>query len=611
MKKTASIFCATVMALTALVVSGCNKPDDKTAFENYKKEKCEYVESLSNENNSNEIALILMLGANDIKSVEWDEGKGLTENKQTIDAIVEGVQWKYDRELHGPVSFTYTFYGQTFDLGEKMYLAEINTGDVTVNANQVTKETFSVKVEHDVNGKISNTLYSPEGVSVEGNKISLMFGEKDVPNNSAPRLSDTHTEIDMSILGLGKTTEDYTVTPLLNQSIGYIEPKHIVFEEDCRVNEDVSIFEARTITSKSGVTVPYRIFEPTVADGEKAPLILWLNTSAETGTNNYSQVGTVPVWKLTTTEIQRIFGDNGAFVVATQVPDIVTTVTDEKWGNNTYKNLREAVDDAIAKADGKVDMNRIYVFGGSLGGMYTNSMVHHNPNFFAAAISCAPGSPILHVAGSDKEATREEQIAAVQAIADTGIAMYFVHSDKDPIADPENGIYSWKLMSELGGDATLAVCNNVYIEGDDGKDTKKAHETWLHVFNNFDGTEKDANKNNAAIWKIGNGTYQCKTYGTVNYVSTMPKNAKGDFSDILSWLAAHKLNYTITYYDGDTKITSFMKNSYKPNESFTLETPKKDGKTFIGWYDNPELTGNPVTGITKDKFDKTFYAKWE
>ena len=42
-----------------------------------------------------------------------------------------------------------------------------------------------------------------------------------------------------------------------------------------------------------------------------------------------------------------------------------------------------------------------------------------------------------------------------------------------------------------------------------------------------------------------------------------------------------------------------------------LATPNKDGAFFAGWYDNPELTGNPITIIESSvKNDITLYAKW-
>lgn len=42
-----------------------------------------------------------------------------------------------------------------------------------------------------------------------------------------------------------------------------------------------------------------------------------------------------------------------------------------------------------------------------------------------------------------------------------------------------------------------------------------------------------------------------------------------------------------------------------------LPTPVKEGHIFKGWYDNPELTGNPITIIESSvKNDITLYAKW-
>lgn len=42
-----------------------------------------------------------------------------------------------------------------------------------------------------------------------------------------------------------------------------------------------------------------------------------------------------------------------------------------------------------------------------------------------------------------------------------------------------------------------------------------------------------------------------------------------------------------------------------------LPTPVKEGHIFKGWYDNPELTGNPITIIESSvKSDITLYAKW-
>ena len=85
--------------------------------------------------------------------------------------------------------------------------------------------------------------------------------------------------------------------------------------------------------------------------------------------------------------------------------------------------------------------------------------------------------------------------------------------------------------------------------------------------------------------------------------------------------------YTIKYvntFNGDNKssnaeflwglgeLTGSVINTYTINDEIAL--PGIDwsyGKTFAGWYDNPEFSGSPITTIPKGSTgNKTFYAKW-
>ena len=45
-------------------------------------------------------------------------------------------------------------------------------------------------------------------------------------------------------------------------------------------------------------------------------------------------------------------------------------------------------------------------------------------------------------------------------------------------------------------------------------------------------------------------------------------------------------------------------------EKITLPTPQKAGMYFDGWYDNPSLTGDPVSSPYFSKTNHTLYAKW-
>lgn len=52
-----------------------------------------------------------------------------------------------------------------------------------------------------------------------------------------------------------------------------------------------------------------------------------------------------------------------------------------------------------------------------------------------------------------------------------------------------------------------------------------------------------------------------------------------------------------------------VKSNSTPDAKTGLYIPEKAGYTFVGWYDNAELTGEAVT--TPAETGKTYYAKWE
>lgn len=53
-------------------------------------------------------------------------------------------------------------------------------------------------------------------------------------------------------------------------------------------------------------------------------------------------------------------------------------------------------------------------------------------------------------------------------------------------------------------------------------------------------------------------------------------------------------------------------NKYKKGEETILPIPTKEGYDFVGWFNNPEFSGDSVTAISPDVGgDLTFYAKYE
>lgn len=72
-------------------------------------------------------------------------------------------------------------------------------------------------------------------------------------------------------------------------------------------------------------------------------------------------------------------------------------------------------------------------------------------------------------------------------------------------------------------------------------------------------------------------------------------------------------------YDGEilddvmAKIVAAQTNNFTILGPTLLPTPYKEGSTFVGWYDNPEFTGDAITtypGVSEENTTATLYAKW-
>ena len=90
-------------------------------------------------------------------------------------------------------------------------------------------------------------------------------------------------------------------------------------------------------------------------------------------------------------------------------------------------------------------------------------------------------------------------------------------------------------------------------------------------------------------------------------ISEISENTKGNINLYAKW--AKKFN--ITYDSRGGSLDQNVQTSYFEGDAFTLQTPTKNADTFLGWYDNPEFTGEAITNISEDtKGDIKLYAKW-
>jgi len=77
------------------------------------------------------------------------------------------------------------------------------------------------------------------------------------------------------------------------------------------------------------------------------------------------------------------------------------------------------------------------------------------------------------------------------------------------------------------------------------------------------------------------------------------------------WIAVP--HYSITYILNNGTNSDLNPTEYcKYYEDITLEPATRSGYRFLGWYDNDDFNGNPITTIyASETEEKTLYAKWD
>ena len=95
------------------------------------------------------------------------------------------------------------------------------------------------------------------------------------------------------------------------------------------------------------------------------------------------------------------------------------------------------------------------------------------------------------------------------------------------------------------------------------------------------------------------------------FEGTAVTKINNDVSGDKTYYAKWAKEYSITYNTFGGEINSSAQTSYLEGDSFSLQTPYRNEDIFLGWYDNPEFTGEPIESVTETtKGDLTLYAKW-
>lgn len=177
------------------------------------------------------------------------------------------------------------------------------------------------------------------------------------------------------------------------------------------------------------IVIPYREAMITVNNTyQKSALVIYLHGGPKRGNDNVSQMTEEAIH--TISDYLRRSHINAVMIVP-QCPDSLI------WGVRTNEAVKDLIDKYVK--DGKVDENRIYLLGGSMGGTGTWLMTSAYPHLFAA---------VMPVAGNTET-------------ADAGLVMntpvYTVMGTADHLMTIPCVCSFVKQLKELGGEALLDV----------------------------------------------------------------------------------------------------------------------------------------------------------
>lgn len=159
-------------------------------------------------------------------------------------------------------------------------------------------------------------------------------------------------------------------------------------------------FSKETYAS-DGMTLPYR--KATIpGTGDKASLVIYLHGGTSKGNDNEAQLKEPGVSNISTW-----LEDNGrkAIMIVPQCPK------DKSWIDTTLDVVAGLLQTFIDR--GVADEDKVYIFGGSMGGTGTWNMLASYPDMFAAAMPVA-GNP----SGLDAEKVAKTPLFTVMGTAD-------------------------------------------------------------------------------------------------------------------------------------------------------------------------------------------------
>lgn len=225
------------------------------------------------------------------------------------------------------------------------------------------------------------------------------------------------------------------------------------------------------------ISLQYSLYTPPVT-GLKRPLIILLHGAGEGGTDPKVALYGNKVTALSQTPIQDYFEQ--AYVLVPQAPTMWMDCGDNTYtsdGKSIYTEGLIALIQSVLKTHDGIDLERIYLGGGSNGGYMTLRLLIDEPNMFAGAFAICMAFKSSWVTDED-----------LHKIAKT--PLWLVHSHDDPVvAFGETALPIYQRLKGIGmSEVYLSefdqVVDNHYLDASTGEPYRyNGHLSWIYVYN--------------------------------------------------------------------------------------------------------------------------------
>ena len=218
-------------------------------------------------------------------------------------------------------------------------------------------------------------------------------------------------------------------------------------------SQSSSRFSINKYGNDKGDTLLYRQLFPDADTFRRYPLVIFLHGSGERGNDNEAQLK----WGVANFATDQNMILHPAFVIAPQCPEKMSwsnfSRTDMKLQPTPTKPMELLIGliHQLIKTQ-RIDSNRIYITGLSMGGYGTYDAIQRYPNLFAAAVPvCGAG-----------DASKASTIA--------NLPIWIFHGADDPAVDPKYSLEMFQALTKAGARPGFTQYPEV------------GHFSWLHAY---------------------------------------------------------------------------------------------------------------------------------